>query len=155
MRVEFLSELVTQYHASPNSGRRWTVRQPFRVLVDDAEILVPPLFWTDFASVPSVVWPLLDPYDLGRAPVLHDFLYFAGWRDRNVCDDAFLAGMEADGISAWRRWAAYAAVRGFGGVVWSRYRRDNQKYQLARIGYGYRLDRWKEPDGRPAQTIID
>lgn len=143
MRVEILDQVVAQYHSNPDKGRRWTLKEPFRVRVDGLEICAPQGFWTDFASVPSVIWPIIDPYELGRAPVLHDFLYFAGWRgNRGYCDDAFLAAMEIEKIAWWKRRTAYLAVRMFGGYAWDAYRQNNKKHKLMRGERGYVLPRW-------------
>ncbi len=147
MHVEMMDEVVAQYHSNPDKGRRWTLRKEFRMNVDGAFIVAPPGFWTDFASVPSFLWPIIDPYELGRAPVLHDFLYFAGWReDRAYCDAAFLAGMEVEGVPWWKRQAAYRAVQMFGGMAWDGYRESNTKHRLlkARDAFSqvYRIGGW-------------
>jgi hypothetical protein len=114
-----------------------------RCKIGSLQLVVPRGFWTDFASVPSMIWPIMNPYDLGRAPVLHDFLYFTGYDgDRKVCDNAFLAGMEVDNIAYWKRKAAYWAVRMFGGPVWGRYRAENKKYKLVMVERAFRITNW-------------
>lgn len=139
-----IDEVVAQYNSNPNKGRRWTLKEPFRTRVDGVEIVAPAGFWTDFASVPEVIWPIIDPYELGRAPVLHDFLYFAGWRgNRAYCDDAFLTAMEIEKISWWKRRAAYRAVRMFGAGAWDGYRQSNTKHKLERGVRGYVLPNWE------------
>lgn len=147
MYVEMIDDVMAKFHSNPNKGRRWTLTQPFRMRVDGLDIVAPEGFWTDFASVPAFLWPIIDPYELGRAPVLHDFLYFAGWRsDRAYCDAAFMAGMEVDGIPFWKRNAAYRAVRMFGRGAWNNYRINNTKHRLARSQYAYRIKEWSDRD---------
>jgi len=136
MNVVFMDELVTRYHTNPDKGRRWTLEKPLRVMVDEVEIVVPVGFWTDFASIPGFLWVILDPYELGRAPVLHDFLYFTCYRDQQFCDLAFSAGMETEKIASWKRWAAYRGVRIGGWKTWERYQVENVKYRLAESAIG-------------------
>jgi hypothetical protein len=144
MRIEFLSELDVRYHTNPDSGRRWTLQAPLMVRVDGFEIAVPVGFWTDFASVPRFIWPIISPYDLGRAPVLHDFMYFIGYhRDKGYADEAFREGMIAEGVVVWKRVAAYLAVSWFAGRVWDRYRRENQTYRLAIVNGRFGVGNWR------------
>lgn len=144
MQVEIIDEVMAKYHANPNEGRRWTLTNPFRMRVDGFDIVAPAGFWTDFASVPGILWPIIDPYELGRAPVLHDFLYFVGWNnDRCYCDDAFLEAMEVERVAWWKRRAAYHAVRLFGGVAWDAYRRQNTKHRLSRSAGAFKIKEWE------------
>ena len=94
----------------------WEVASP---LVYNAglghEFSVPAGFITDFASTPRIVWWLIPPFGLYlRASVLHDWLYANGTISRARADAIFLEGMKALGVSAWKRWVMYLAVRGFG-----------------------------------------
>ena len=95
-------------------------------------------FKTDLASVPRVCWWLLAPWDIARAAIVHDLLY---WRIRlyrknnndkkiikkakKAADDVFLMGMkDADPkVSNWKIYSAYWAVRLFG--RWSIIPRDD------------------------------
>lgn len=85
----------------------------------------------DLASVPRVVWPIIAPFELSiLAPLFHDLIYeFKGrppadqvvpYRtfERVEADDLFLRLMALEGVSWWRRNAAYAAVRAAGGLYW-------------------------------------
>jgi hypothetical protein len=93
--------------------------EAFVFSVDNDLYTVPEGFWTDFASVPRLLWSLISPYDLGVGPIPHDFGYRTRQRDRKYWDDVFAACMLKDKISRWRRAAAYQAVRLFGGAFWS------------------------------------
>jgi hypothetical protein len=144
MRIEFVSELDVRYHTNPDRGRRWTLQAPLVVRVDGFEIAVPVGFWTDFASVPRFIWPLISPYDLGRAPVLHDFMYFIGYhRLKSYADEAFRVGMGMERVTVWKRVAAYLAVRWCAGGVWERYRRENHKYQMAIVDGRFGVGNWR------------
>jgi hypothetical protein len=95
-------------------------------------------FKTDLASVPRACWWLLAPWDIARAAIVHDLLY---WRIRlyrknnndkkiikkakKAADDVFLMGMkDADPkVSKWKIYSAYWAVRLFG--RWSIIPRDD------------------------------
>ncbi len=84
---------------------------------------VPVGFETDGASVPRAFWALFPP--LGKysiAALVHDFLYkhhiaIEGSEDiidRPTCDMIFRDLMEEVGVSRWKRWTMWRAVRAFG-----------------------------------------
>lgn len=131
MEVVFLDKFVGTYHTNPNKGRRWTLYLPMRVTVNGKVIVIPAGFWTDFASIPKFLWPVINPYELGLAPVLHDFIYFVGYESQEFCDEAFLAGMVSEDIEPWKRNTAYRGVRIGGERTWDRYQKENAKYRLA------------------------
>lgn len=93
-------------------------------------VLVEPWVWNgikvvagfvcNLASIPRLLWWIVDPLDLGEAgALLHDWLYKNhGGYMRAEADRFFLEIMLADGVTPWRAQAAYRAVRMFGGVAW-------------------------------------
>ena len=84
-------------------------------------IQVNPKFDFDGASVPQVLWSFgLSPMTGGyqRSACLHDALYASEYFDRKVCDELFLKAMESEGVSYFKRYSMYYAVRAFGGQVW-------------------------------------
>lgn len=96
-------------------------------------LLVPQGFETDLASIPRPLWALIAPFELGlAAPIVHDWLYrhggmieaYASYGHEQppftrAAADAFLNDIMAqDGVSAWRRHAAYAGVRVGGHWSW-------------------------------------
>ena len=100
------------------------------------EITVPGGMLTDLASVPSVarsvvgrVGPHLE------ASIVHDFLYIA-WQDvdgrgardedREFADKLMRVAMEKAGVSGWKRFIIYNAVRTFGGGPYRR--EDDTRY---------------------------
>ena len=84
-------------------------------------IIVPENTVTDFASVPRIPLAYWLFAGVGQAAaVVHDWMYRVDTNvPRDVADNIFLEAMEACGVSAWRRWPMYWAVRTFGA---SRYR---------------------------------
>ena len=85
--------------------------------------VVPAGFITDLATIPVVIriiLPQSGPWS--RAAVLHDYIYHTPTIDmtRKDCDDLFYYVMEQDHVTAWRRYAAYIAVRLFGSLFWSK-----------------------------------
>lgn len=122
----FLNPLKVEYI----DGRRWRLTSPLTYTRSHLDqIKVPSGFCTDFASVPRFFWRLLPPAGAGpgaaygMAAVIHDFLYATGLRPRAECDKIFREAMATEGVTGWRRWAMYLAVRSFGWLPWRRYRK--------------------------------
>ncbi|MEO0549035.1 MAG: DUF1353 domain-containing protein [Pseudomonadota bacterium] len=78
---------------------------------------IPTGFVTDFASIPSAVQFLIQPF--GRhapAAVIHDYLYAIGADGRRKqADKVFLEAMKDNGVSFFRRSLMFRMVRWFGG----------------------------------------
>lgn len=111
MKVAFLSKLRTE----DIDDERAVLTDPLVVDVDGERIEIPAGTETDFASVPRIPLAYLLAGGIARrAAVLHDFLY-SKQRGKDWADKVFLAAMEADGVSWWRRQLMYNAVRAFGG----------------------------------------
>lgn len=95
-------------------------------------ITAPKDFEFDLASIPRIFWSILAPEELSlAAPLFHDLLYRRGGKllagelappghifRRAAVDSLFLELMTKAGIPAWKRKAAYLAVRGFSGFAW-------------------------------------
>lgn len=113
MNVHFLNQLVVS-----KSNGHWIVERDFCALVQARNLIVPAGFKTDFASVPRLpIAYSVFGNTAHKSAVLHDWLYTKS-AGREYADKAFLAAMKAEGISAWRRWAMYTAVRMFGWTVY-------------------------------------
>jgi hypothetical protein len=110
---------------------QWELQAAYTYHDDATAITVPTGFRFDLSSVPRAFWSLIAPFELSIvAPLLHDFLYRYGGKppdgaiepprtyDRAAVDRMFRTIMEAEGVSAWRRTLAYAAVRTFGRSAW-------------------------------------
>ena len=114
-------------------GRVWQLEAPYDYDDGGTRLTVPAGFAFDLASIPRLFWPLVAPFELSiAAPLLHDFLYrYAGEPPppgvvpprrytRSEADRLFREIMGAEGVAAWRRHAAWAAARAFGGRAWGR-----------------------------------
>ena len=109
----------------------WRLEQPFRCMDGDTEMFVRADFEWDCASVPRIVWSIIAPMDLGaEPPLIHDWLYRSMGNPthgsltpprtytRPQADSLFLRHMKQRGVSWWRRYSAYAAVRTMGRGSW-------------------------------------
>jgi hypothetical protein len=97
-------------------------------------LIAPKGYKFDLASVPRPLWAVIAPFDLSTlAPLFHDLIYeFKGNLPsadyvspyparrfgQKEADDLFLRLMAAEGVSWWKRNAAYAAVRTAGWTYW-------------------------------------
>jgi hypothetical protein len=124
--VRYLSELDLRFHVRGDGEcrRRWRLVSPFAFEVDGRLWQVPALFWTDFASIPRIVWPIVAPDELGYGPIPHDWGYYSGQEDKDYWDHVFLACMQLDRICPWKAAAAHEAVERFGFKAWNCYRKQ-------------------------------
>lgn len=126
-----------------DDGRTWMVLESFRYYLewpataDGLFVDVPASFLTDFASVPALGKPFIDPVGkIGKAAVVHDKLYQApvinaGGKtsyplSRAQCDQVFRDAMQACGVGWLERQTAWLAVRAGGWVPWNRYRKEDE-----------------------------
>lgn len=114
-------------------GGKWITGEPCAYTFEGVTVIVPEGFKTDLASIPRAIWPIMAPHELSvAAPLLHDYLYRCGgvpptaqvWPPtrtftRSEIDGLLLAVMKAEGVSAWRAYSAYVAVRVFGSFCWA------------------------------------
>lgn len=121
----FLTDLdVRLVSESKNGGSgSWMLVAPLLYNSDaaNAVIRVPSAFVTDFASVPRVpvVFDLMG--DIAHsAAVLHDYLYSTGEVPRSVADKVFREAAIVSGVSKWKAWAMWVAVRVFGASRYSK-----------------------------------
>jgi hypothetical protein len=112
-------------------GRHWRLEADYAYRDGETTITVPAGFRFDLSSVPRAFWWLVAPFELSvAAPLVHDFLYLHAGApppgavepprrySRAAADRVFREIMEAEGVAAWRRVLAYAAVRAFGRARW-------------------------------------
>ena len=95
------------------------------------KITVPKGFKTDLASVPRFAWWFIAPFDVARAGVVHDYLYWcirqyraaAGDKEdpcvimdaKQAADKVFKEAMTlSDHVPSWKQWLAHKAVAVFG-----------------------------------------
>lgn len=106
--------------------RGWCLRQNWSYQDGPSAIRIPAGFICDLASVPRAVWAVLSPADLSEsAALVHDWIYrHAGTLPgglsytRAESDRLFFRIMGEEGVSSWKRRAAYVAVRLFGHSAW-------------------------------------
>lgn len=99
--------------------------QQFRYQSDIAGLItVPPLFFTDFGSVPRwmpMMYALLG--DVAHEPcVIHDWLFYSAFTTFEVANKVLLEAMGVVGISWWRRYLIYAGVCVGGKFAWNAHR---------------------------------
>jgi hypothetical protein len=121
--IKYLSPLRPDFLPVPIDKCHWRIVVPFRFSIDEKVFETPPNMLTDFASVPRVVWVVMNPYELGVGPVPHDMGYQTGAKSKGYWDSAFAACMEKDRVPAWKRCSAYHAVHIFGFQAWNEYRK--------------------------------
>ena len=78
-------------------------------------------FYTDFASIPRLLWAFLPRWGkYGNAAVIHDYLYWEQPRSRKETDGILLEGMVVLKVGYFTRYAIYWAVRLGGWWAWWR-----------------------------------
>lgn len=114
MRIKFLTPLRVL-----KQDGEWFLTEDFCFTLDEYKVMcVPQGFKTDFASVPRLPFAyLLAGNTSHEAAVIHDWMYADGF-ERAFADDVFYAALRAEGVSLWRRWLMYRAVRLFGGGIY-------------------------------------
>ncbi len=76
----------------------------------------------DGASIPRFLWRLCGhPFQSPRdaAALLHDWLYSSKWFTRDIADTIYREAQVFMGISKWKAWVEYAALRVFGDAAWN------------------------------------
>lgn len=99
-------------------------------------------FKTDMASIPRILWWLVSPFDLGHAPIIHDWLYRYGGKieggsyhilfhngkwvegeliwSRKKVDKLFYYMMKEGGVGRLKRKSAHLIVRLFGWIIFTK-----------------------------------
>jgi hypothetical protein len=104
-------------------GRTFELVAPFEYNGHGIHVELPAGATTDFASIPRVLWWVLDPIGpWAEIAVVHDFIYRSKCYSREVADAIFLQGLRECGCAKWQMWSLYVAVRAFG---WFAYKGDN------------------------------
>lgn len=124
MKIKYHSELDIRFHSISNKGRRFQLIKPFLFSVDTEDFEVPMGFWTDFASIPRIIWPIISPHEIGKGPIPHDFGYYSGLKDKGYWDKVLYACMEYEDITSWKLSPVYRTVSWFGGFTWKKYRKQ-------------------------------
>ena len=88
---------------------------------------IPVEFYSDGASIPRPLWPVIGhPFDedIRRPAVLHDFKYYSGQDPRREADRLLRVAMHSEGAKWYKSWTVWSGVRLGGWVAWNKYRRD-------------------------------
>ena len=83
----------------------------------DFKVDIPQGYVTDLASIPRFFWSVIGPPQdpkFVKAAVIHDVLYARGEGTKEDADQLFYILLLKAGVSRWRAWSMYKAVR-FGG----------------------------------------
>lgn len=127
-----MSQFTTELKVEPIGGKYWRLIEGFEYHVgcypSEEIIIVPEGFVTDFASVPRIFWPIIDPVGKhGKAAVIHDYCYATALYPRLRSDQIFLEGMEVLKVEEWKRETMFYAVVLFGWPAWYNHRLRNKK----------------------------
>lgn len=110
--------IVMQHPSDPHN---WILVKDFLYTDNGVQEIIPQGFVFDFASVPKLFWNIISPIELGDAgPLKHDWAYRTKKGTRAKVDRQLLLDMTADGISWWKRNAAYYLVRACGWASWGK-----------------------------------
>jgi len=123
-----MSQFTTKLIVEPIGKGFWELQAGFEYHVgeypSDEIIVVPKGFITNFASIPRIFWPILDPVgEHGKAAVIHDYCYATACYSKSRSDEIFLEGMEVLNVEQWKREVMYKAVVYFGWWAWSKHRK--------------------------------
>ncbi|WP_372830986.1 DUF1353 domain-containing protein [Pontibacterium sp.] len=116
--MPFQSELVI----SPKNGKEWVLREQlvYRSHEQCRVVNAHKGFICDLASIPRIFRPVFPVHGKHtRAAVIHDWLYRNKLGKRKEADLIFLEAMEELGVSRFKRYTMYAAVRAGGWTYWS------------------------------------
>ena len=131
----FLNNLVIRVFTAEETAARCSNVQLYELAQDlkyQSDVLgcvvtVPEGYITDFASIPRIVWNILDPEDpiILYPSVVHDYLYSNGGKipegtfSRLQADKLIREGMDLSGSSKWKRFVVFNSVRAFGTKHWN------------------------------------
>lgn len=121
---KFLTALrVLRLEDTSCDGRgTWQLLAPLAYESDLAgrDVIVPPGFKTDFASVPRVPVAFFLTGGLAHeAAVVHDWLYTTHLLERDLADGLLREAAAVCGVASWRCWLMYWGVRLGGARAWN------------------------------------
>lgn len=105
-----------------SAGNKWVLKRAFHFYYltktgGQINVSVPEGFVTDFASTPTILYPIFPPIGLyNKAAMMHDYLYASinPLISRKQADQFFLQAMEILKVPRWKRSLMFYAVRLFG-----------------------------------------
>lgn len=97
-------------------------------------IFVPSGFVTDYASIPSLLLPLIrSTGSHSSAAILHDYLYWTQACTRLQSDNIMWIAMRESDVAKPKGSSVYFFVRDLGGAAWSSNRRDRAEGKLRTV----------------------
>jgi len=124
----FTTPLIVKIHTKNPQERE--LYMPFTYITNNGDtITVPKGFFTNFASTPKFLWPILPPLDhYGKAAVVHDFLYRTpefGYTKHDA-DLILKEACNVLNVKSWKVFLLYYAVKLFGFHAWNKHRKPNE-----------------------------
>ena len=118
-----MNSIIFRTHREDLCGNVFAVVYPYRVNFGGKSLLIPRGFESDGASVPRLFWRVVFPNSDSHATtagICHDFIYRMQPKEwtRREADRMFLALLVEHGAGLPAAFAAYVAVRLFGGIAW-------------------------------------
>lgn len=101
----------------PHEGYHYQTCHNINVTIGHFILVIPKNFDTDLASIPRWLWEFISPArsDFIPASILHDYLYTChNGFTRQEADDVFYETLKNNGVSTFRAYEMYIAVRLFG-----------------------------------------
>ena len=132
--MSFKTDLITKRDMSKDFC--WILQEPLVYENDKYIITVKAGFDFDFASIPKLFTNILpkNGQEYDRAACLHDALYASRWLPKAECDRLFYEAMLSDGVSKYRAWSMYQAVKWFGHSAYKDGdEEETRKYKLLTI----------------------
>lgn len=108
--VTFLNEPLLK----PVGDNLFELQNNFKAFDGHRTIKVPKHFVTDFASIPRVLWPVLNPSEFKTIPpaILHDFMYTCpNDISRAEADSIFYSALIDNLVNPVKAYAYYLSVR--------------------------------------------
>lgn len=108
--ITFLNEPLLE----PVGDNLFELQRNFKAFDGHRTIIVPKGFVTDFASIPRIFWPVLNPVEFKTIPpaILHDFMYSCpNDIPRAEADSIFYSALIDNLVNPVKAYAYYLAVR--------------------------------------------
>ena len=124
IRVDLPNSLPTDYSKKAYSPYDWLLLEDLDYYVEGlGHVTIPKGYMTDFESVPRV--PFLFSFAklvAVKESVLHDYMYDCMTHKvtRKFADQVFYNAMRRSGVSKFRAYPMYLAVRAFGWRPWNK-----------------------------------
>lgn len=151
-----------EFH-QPMGVRNLVTAHPWGIRVDGTDYIVPAGMETDGASIPRILWRVVDPpfYSLiVPGAIIHDAAYGGLLRaidrdadlvdvDRAAADELLRILARWNGCSALKAWTVYRTVRLCGATAWRRSHARNADVDLGKLNYDWTRETDRHADPTP------